>query len=206
MKPHKKNELLDRLESARLKRMLARDAAGAAFEAAHETLGEFKRPYGPANARSGDFVRDRVLEKSAGAKKGWRKRVPLQAAYEKGQLAGGNPAQSALARYEAGMRYVQLFQRASSSGGRDSTDMDRVTGGGGGARDLPPGQMRALAQLAKIEALLAGNDRRIIRDVCGFEYTPAQVMRDISPDYRDRVGARLCEALDSLIMSWSRVR
>ena len=199
MKTHKKVALLQNLEVARLRRMLARDDAEAAFEAEHAELGELARPRGPANPAAADFVRDRALEKSAGAKKGWRRRVPLQAAYEKGQLSGGNPAHDALSRFEAGQHYGRLFQAAASSGSRDSTDMDRVAGGSGAGRDLPPGQMRALSMLAKIESQLGENDRRIVRSVCGFEQTPAAVMRAINPDYKDRVSARLCEALDSLI-------
>ena len=190
--PRRKLEMLDTLEKARLSRMQARDARAQEFEAEHAALGEMERPRGPATLSSGDYVRDRVLEKRIGAKKGWRKRSPLEAAFEKGML-GGKEAQ---ARFEAGRFYAMLW-RAAETSGRDSTNMDAVSGGTG-ARDLPPGQMRALAQLARIEARLSLNDRRIVREVCGLEKKPSEVICAIHPGYRDRVAARLCEALDGL--------
>ncbi len=194
----RKFALMEALEQARLKRMAARDAADAAFEAAHELEGELKCPRPPANRRSGDYVRDRVLEKRAGAKKGWRRRAPLEAAYEKGQLACGSKNHNALERFEAGQRYARLFRAAEKTGSRDSTDLEKVNGGAG-AGDLPPGQMRALKMLAAIEARLSDNDRRIVRSVCGFEVRPNVVICAISAMYKDRVSARLCEALDALM-------
>ena len=56
----------------------------------------------------------------AGAAKAWRKLSPLEAAYAKGQLAGGNPKFTAAQRFEAGQRYAQIFAACESSG-RDCT-------------------------------------------------------------------------------------
>lgn len=192
--------MLDALEKARVARLLARDAKEAEVEAARDAEGEYARPRGPLLPQSGDYVRDRVLEKRAGAKKGWRRRTPLEAAYEKGMLAGGT--RSALERFEAGQRYACAFRMAEMSG-RDSTDLDRVSGGGGG-RDLPPNAMRALSFLAQVEARLSLNDRGIVRGVCGFEHMPSDMIRALHPQYRDRVAPRLCEALDALVAAMGK--
>ncbi len=45
----------------------------------------------------------------AGAK-AWRKLTPLEAAFAKGQLAGGSAAHDARARFEAGKRYAGCSQ------------------------------------------------------------------------------------------------
>jgi hypothetical protein len=181
--------------------MQARDKRAREFEAEHRELGALQRPRAPANPQAGDFVRDRLLEKRIGAKKGWRRRSPLEAAFEKGMLRGeGDGARAdavALHRFEAGQNYALLW-RAAEKGGRDSTDMERVSGGAG-PRDLPPGQLRVLGSIAKIEARLSPNDARIIREVCGLEKKPSDVICAIHPAYRDRVAARLCEALDALV-------
>jgi hypothetical protein len=189
--------LIDRLEKARLQRMQAREDRARAFEDEHEKFGELQRPRAPANLQAGDFVRDRVLEKRVGAKKGWRRRSPLEAAFEKGMLKQGAAGISANERFEAGKFYALLW-RTAEKGGRDSTDLDKVTGSGANARDLPPGQMRALSAIARIEARLSANDRRIVREVCGLERRPSEVICAIHAGYRDRVAARLCEALDAL--------
>jgi hypothetical protein len=193
----RKFAVMAQLEKARLARMLARDAAAVEEEARQREQGELRAPVPPVNPKRGDFVQDRVLEKTAGAKKAWRARAPLVAAYEKGLLSGGSPAHTALERFEAGQNYACLWRVAEITG-RDSTDLDRVMGGAA-ARDVPPRQMWAIRKLARIEEKLPVNDVRIIRAVCGYERKPSEIMREINPDYKDRVSARLCEALDSLV-------
>ena len=142
-------------------------------------------------------VRDRVISPVAGASKAWRKLSPLEAAYAKGQLAGGNPRASAAQRFEAGQRYASIFA-ACESQGRDSTQLMNVSRSYGGA-PLGLGQRAAMDKLREIEAAMGANDAAILRKVCGEGHTPAEAVRMVCGDYRDTVTARFREALDALV-------
>ena len=133
----------------------------------------------------------------AGAK-AWRKLTPLEAAYAKGQLAGGAPQNSALTRLEAGKRYAGIFVGTETSG-RDSTQMVAISKSGGGA-SLSQSQMAALRALAAVEARLGMRDRRIIRLVCGEGFAPVEAVRAAcGDDYKHTTAARFREALDALV-------
>ena len=133
----------------------------------------------------------------AGAK-AWRKLTPLEAAYAKGQLAGGAPSHNALARFEAGKRYAGIVAGSETSG-RDSTQMIAVSKSGGSA-GLGQSQMTALRALAAIEARLGERDRRIVRLVCGEGFAPVDAVRAAcGDDYRHTTAARFREALDALV-------
>ena len=132
----------------------------------------------------------------AGAK-AWRKLTPLEAAYAKGQLAGGAPGHDALARFEAGQRYAGIFIGSETSG-RDSTQMISISKSTGGF-GLGQSQMMALKALAAIEARLGERDRRIVRLVCGEGFAPVDAVRAAcGEDYRHTIAARFREALDAL--------
>jgi hypothetical protein len=143
-----------------------------------------------------DHVRDRVVSPVAGAAKAWRKLSPLEAAYAKGQLAGGNPRVTAAQRFEAGQRYAAIFA-ATEAQGRDSTQLMNVTRSYGGA-PLGMGQRAAMEKLRAIESAMGANDAAILRKVCGEGFTPAEAVRLVCGDYRDTVTARFREALDAL--------
>lgn len=160
-----------------------------------------EQPEGPA-VITRDHVKDRVISKVAGAAKAWRKLSPLEAAYAKGQLAGGSARFTARQRFEAGQRYAQLFAGCESSG-RDSTQLMNVSRSYGGA-PLGMGQRAAMEKLRTIEAAMGGNDAAIVRKVCGEGHTPADAVRLVCGDYRDTVTARLREALDALLSAWDR--
>lgn len=156
---------------------------------------EVRQPDGPAMVR-GDHVRDRVISPVAGAAKAWRKLSPLEAAYARGQLAGGK--HSAAERLEAGQRYARIFA-ASESTGRDSTQLLNISRSYGAA-PLGESQRGALEKLRAIHAAMGGNDAAIVRLVCGEGYTPAEAVRRACGDgYRDATMARFREALDGLV-------
>ncbi len=159
------------------------------------------QPEGPA-VTTPQHVRDRVVSPAAGASKAWRKLSPLEAAYAKGQLAGGNPRVTAAQRFEAGQRYAAIFA-ACESQGRDSTQLLNVSRSYGGA-PLGMGQRAAMDKLRAVEAVMGANDAAIVRKVCGEGFTPAEAVRSVCGDYRDTVTARFREALDALANAFLR--
>ena len=136
--------------------------------------------------------------------KGWRRLSPLEQAYLRGQLAGGAPRHDALARFEAGKRYGEMFAIAQSSG-RDSTDMDRISKSGGGA-SISDSQAGAIRALIAVESRLSERDRAIIRMVCGQGFFPSEAVRQVCADYKHTIPARLREALDGLVEAFDSAR
>ncbi len=161
---------------------------------------ESDQPEGPARPR-GDHVRDRIVSPVAGAAKAWRKLSPLEAAYARGQLAGGK--HSAGERLAAGQRYARLFA-ASESSGRDSTQLLNISRSYGGS-PLGESQRAALEKLRVIHAAVGANDAMIVRLVCGEGHTPAEAVRRVCGDgYRDATLARFREALDQLVKNFAQ--
>lgn len=157
---------------------------------------EIDQPQGPARVGE-SHVRDRVISPVAGAVKAWRKLSPLEAAYARGQLAGGSPRFTAQQRLEAGQRYAKVFAACESSG-RDSTQLLNISRSYGAA-PLGESQRGALEKLRVLHAGMGANDAAIVRLVCGEGYTPAEAVRRICGDgYKDATMARFREALDSL--------
>lgn len=155
---------------------------------------EIDQPEGPAVPR-GDHVRDRIVSPVAGAARAWRKLSPLEAAYARGQLAGGT--HHASERLAAGQRYARLFA-ASESQGRDSTQLMNISRSYGGT-PLGENQRGALEKLRSLHAAMGANDAMIVRLVCGEGYTPAEAVRRVCGDgYKDATTARFREALDCL--------
>ncbi len=151
-----------------------------------------------------DYVRNRSLTPEAGAPMGWRRQSPLEAAFERGQLGGGNPQFDALRRFEAGEAYARLYALSQASG-RDSTDLDRI-GGAGRGDSMPEAQARALHSLAEIDRRMNARDRMIVRMVCGEGHFPSEAVRTACNDYRHTVASRFREALDALIEAMLSVR
>ncbi len=144
-----------------------------------------------------DHARDRFLSPAPGAPKGWRRVSPLEAAYERGQLGGGNPQFDAQRRLEAGEAYARLHALSQASG-RDSTDLDRI-GRGRQGDGLSEARARALHTLSEVERRMNARDRLIVRMVCGEGHFPSEAVRTACNDYRHTVASRFREALDSLI-------
>lgn len=156
---------------------------------------EIDQPEGPALPR-GDHVRDRIVSPVAGAARAWRKLSPLEAAYARGQLAGGKHGASE--RLAAGQRYARIFA-ASEAQGRDSTQLMNISRSYGGT-PLGESQRGALEKLRALHAAMGGNDAMIVRLVCGEGYTPAEAVRRVCGDgYRDATLARFREALDAVV-------
>ena len=154
-----------------------------------------QQPEGPA-VITPLHARDRIVSPVAGAAKAWRKLSALEAAYARGQLAGGNARFTAAQRLEAGQRYAHVFA-ACEAQGRDSTQAMNVSRSYGGA-PLGMGQRAAMERLREIESAMGANDAAIVRKVCGEGHTPAEAVRLVCGDYRDTVTARFREALDCL--------
>lgn len=148
-------------------------------------------------------VQDRNLTRDTGSKKGWRKLSPLERAYENGQLGGDG--QMPKARRDAGMEYGEMF-RLSQSSGRDSTDLDRVSGAGQGLA-FAEKQGIALRQIASIDSHMGRRDRLIVRMVCGQEFFPSEaVAAACGSDSAKRTMPRFREALDALIEAMETAR
>jgi hypothetical protein len=156
---------------------------------------ESEQPEGPARIGDG-HVCDRVISPVAGAARAWRKLSPLEAAYAKGQLAGGRF--TAQQRFEAGQRYARLFAACESSG-RDSTQLLNISRSYNGA-PLGESQRGALEKLRSLHAAMGANDAAIVRLVCGEGHTPAESVRRVCGEgYKDATLARFREALDGLV-------
>lgn len=146
---------------------------------------------------------DRNLTRDTGSKKGWRKLSPLERAYENGQL--GNDGHTPKARRDAGMEYGEIF-RLSQSSGRDSTDLDRISGAGKGG-PFAHAQGQALRQIASIDSHMGRRDRLIVRMVCGQEHFPSEaVAAACGSDSAKRTLPRFREALDALIEAMETAR
>jgi hypothetical protein len=161
-----------------------------------------------APARPHPFhAQDRALSPQAGAKRAWRNRAenPLLLAYERGQLAAGdNRAHGAQERLRAGEAYRGWWEIANRTG-RDSTQIDPVSGGArGGITDAKADAMR---QRVLIDAHLKRQDRIIVQRVCGEGFAPSAAVREACGEaYKFATTARLCEALDCLIDAMNAAR
>jgi len=154
-------------------------------------------PLGPAKLHAGHARRN--LGAGPGAKRGWRNDAehPLTLAYIKGQLIRGNEVYTAKQRYDAGEDYRQLYEAMHRSG-RDSTDINLVSGGSGQA--ISQITVDAVRKVAFIESHLKAQDRAIIRHVCGEGWWPSEAVRAACGNHYDKaVVPRFCEALDNLV-------
>lgn len=166
----------------------------------------------PARIRPG-HTQSRILEVTAGAKKGWRNdnEHPLTLAWSKGQLIRGiirdehgREKYCAGERYAAGDEFRRLWEACMATG-RDSTDLNRITGGRGDPITMT--QAQAIADLGRIHAALSSTDRQIVQFVCGEGYWPSEAIRKVcGPSYEDATIPRLNEALDHLIEAFAKVK
>jgi len=154
---------------------------------------------GPAILRA--FHVKRPVGILAGARTAWKNIAehPLTLAFEKGQLGRGDPRYSPEMRLAAGNQYRELCEQLASSG-RDSTDMDRIIGGGAD-HALSEFRVDAIRKLAAIDRNMKSRDRKIVRHVCGDGWWPSEAVRDAcGHEHYDRgCIPRFVEALDALI-------
>lgn len=124
---------------------------------------------------------------------------PLEQAFERGQLKGGNPKYTDVARVVAGTTYARIYN-VSEPHGRDSTQALNISRSStlGANNDS---QERAWDSRLAIESYLGQADRTIVRMVCGEDETPAAAVKAACNDYRHTVPARFREALDNLILA-----
>lgn len=134
----------------------------------------------------------------------WSKLTHVEAYFDQGRLAGGNPAYGEGQRFAAAQHYAKLYLIAEPSG-TDSTQALNIsrsmsTGSANTARTA------AGIKLAVIHSHLGQKDRQIIEMVCGRDYSPAEAVRTVCGDYRDTVAARFREALDALVEALEQAR
>lgn len=151
----------------------------------------------PARVRE-THVRDRFATDNAranGRPDGWRNvDWPIQAAYEKGRLAGA-PGDAGI-RWAAIYEYAGIFALALSRSGRDSTDLDIVSGGSG--FPISEAQSDAVKKLISIDSHMPQKDRLIVRKLCEG-YTMAEAVNAACGDnFTHTVPARVRDALDAL--------
>lgn len=145
---------------------------------------------------------DRELTTNAGGPKAWRKLTPLQAAFEKDQLGGGDMRYTADQRLEAGMVYASNWDMAFCSG-KNTLDLDRAAGRGTNGQSLGLQQIKATGWLRRIEAALGARDRMIARLVLGEGHWPSEAIAIAcrTDQYVRATVPRFRETLDSLIES-----
>ena len=153
----------------------------------------------PARIRP-HHVRDRTLSVVAGSPKGYRVRDwPVEIAYEAGRLGDeGKP------RYEAIREYNVWVDIAEIRSGKDSSDLDIVSGGGG----MPITQARADAvkKLVATDSRMPEKDRTIVRKLCEGHSLPGAVRAACAGDFQFAVAARVRDALDALIGAMDAAR
>lgn len=132
------------------------------------------------------------VQEIAGARRGaWRQANsdPLRTYADHGQI---NEDQ-----FEAGKWYEEKYL-AKSASGRDSTDLDRVSGGGAG---LPISliQAEAMKQIIAVDTRLSQENRTIIRAICGDGHHASHVIRMVTGEQgRTYPIPRFREALNAL--------
>lgn len=125
------------------------------------------------------------------------KLTPLELAFDRGQLKGGNPKYTDVARVVAGTNYAKIYN-TSEPHGRDSTQALNISRSSTLGMNNDAQERSWDARLA-IESYLSQADRTIIRMVCGEDATPAAAVSAACNDYKHTVPARFREALDNLI-------
>lgn len=173
---------------------------------------DVQTPEAPARIRPG-HAQTRNLSANAGAKRGYVNNAehPLTLAYSRNQLIrgilrndDGNEKYTAPERYAAGDEFRRIWEACAASG-RDSTDLNHISGGRGDPITMR--QAQAISDLARIHAALSATDRQIVQLVCGEGHWPSEAIRKACGDsYKDATIPRLNEALDHLIEALAKVK
>lgn len=114
---------------------------------------------------------------------------PLTLAFERGQITASH--------FAAGENLRVLCETLASTG-KDSTDIERISGGGT-KTPWTQRQAEAVQELAAIERRLNKQDWAICRKFCGEGYTMLGALRSAGIRFnKHRVTSRVCLALDYL--------
>lgn len=101
-------------------------------------------------------------------------------------------------QYMAGDWYAEKL-KAMAPSGRDSTNVDRVTGAGSGF-PINDTMADATKKLISVDSHLAATDRRILRAILGDGFTATEAVREATGEEgRHYPVPRLREALQSLV-------
>lgn len=162
----------------------------------------------PAKIRPG-HVQDRTLSIVAGAALGYRnlEGSPIAIAYEDWGLSGKDekwsPTFNGEARWQAVCAYDEIHHTANPSG-RDSSDMDIVSGGGG--FPIAEAQSDAIKKLIALKSWLAERDRIIVESLINGWSLAGAVRVACDEEFKFSVRARVRNALDALIQALESAR
>jgi hypothetical protein len=140
-------------------------------------------------------VVDRFVDKADRAPRGYRNVTwPVERAYDAGKLSGGKGDPNV--RWTAMLEYASIYETALTRSGRDSTDLDIVSGGGGFA--ITEAMSDAIKKLISIDSHMSTKDRTIIRSLCDGHTLAQAVEKACNDDFVHTVAARVRDALDAL--------
>lgn len=157
----------------------------------------------PAKIRPG-HVQDRTLSVVAGSALGYRnlEGSPIAAAFEEWGLStrGENwsPKFNGKGRWEAICAYDEIHHMANPSG-RDSSDMDIVSGGG--SFPIAEAQADAIKKLIAVKSWIPEKDRIIVERLTEGYSLPGAVRAACNDQFKFSVRARVRDALDALIQA-----
>lgn len=144
-------------------------------------------------------VQDRIISPVAGAKTGWRNLSVIEIAYRRGKF-GAMDSQMARLRRDAGLEFSDLWDSREASG-RDSTQALNGSRSSGGGLPISLRQMQAMERLKKIKGDVGARSYIILRAFCGEGMLPSEAIKLAGCHEDTRVVARLCDALDELIVA-----
>jgi len=121
---------------------------------------------------------------------------PIQIAYENGRLSERGSSDNANARWLAIREYSEIYELALCRSGRDSTDLDVVSGGSG--FPISEAMSDAIKKLISIDSHMSQKDRKIVRKLCEGYSLPGSVRAACGDDFIHTVAARVRDALDGL--------
>ena len=163
-----------------------------------------------------DHVRDRVLNRVAGAKPGWSRLTVYERAFRLGQLMCKERCVGAVATREeegraldrlAAARAFDTGWQVCNAGFPGGVDYDRISSGGGGVPGAFADHQRdAKSFWRRVEQAMGANDWMICRRVCGENFSVAETVQAINPGYRFSTLARFREALDALVEGMKRAK
>lgn len=162
----------------------------------------------PARIRQG-HVQDRNLSVVAGQAKGWSnlEESPIALAFIEWGLSSRHenysPKFNGKARWEAICAYDEIHHAANPSG-RDSTDLDIVSGGGG--FPISESKSDGIKKLIAVKSWMAEKDRVIIQRLVEGWSLAGAVREACGEEFKFSVRARVRDALDALIQALESAR
>ncbi len=153
-------------------------------------------------------AQDRVLDKTAGARKGWSKLTVYEREFRLGHLrckerGATKEGAEAEARLEAdrfaAARAFDLGWQVCTASWPGSSGFDQIKSSGGVPGAFADHQRDAKDFWRRVEAAMGANDWLICRRVCGENFSVAAAVTAINPGYRFSTLARFREALDGLV-------